>query len=711
MRAIDAGTYTCEVYNQIHDIQRHSFNLTVNGGDATSIPPHFIVKPFDQIVSEGELIVFECVAHGIPEDSIKWTINGKPIEDAPPDDRRTIKHDSITIANVNQNDTGNYGCNASNSYAYIYEEAYLNVINLAPEFIERHQQVVAVTGRGTTLPCRFFGVPFPANDWSRNGEALSDERYSKQSNGDLVIKDVNIADAGKYTCNIFNAWGESETSTLLIVKRHSRINIKNIKKLKSFIGESLNITCKLTVDPTLKANIQWYKDDNVIRFENESHFIRLNEMTLFIWKMTNNDAGIYTCEALTKLDSVTDSFNLTFYSQETVENDDIRLECKRNVAKFIHKYRQDGKQHDDFLVKYYTSLEPDKWQTYKKQGRKHSTGFSVTKLIPWMNYTFCVTVKRRQFSSKCCNHFCQTDPDVPGSNPINVNVAGTTPTNVIISWMPMPPIQHFGPDFHYRIHWKLDSEGVEWNMANVSDWKIGEFTIEHQPTYVQYRVRVKAANYLGESRARVSDVLGYSGEGEPSQFPAEFALVNVMSSTSALLRWNPVPAENLRGSFGGYKIHIWNDVDGEGNKREIIIKYHTNQYLIPNLRANVVNYAQVLAFNRHWDGPVSRIVTFKTPEGVPDSVETFEAYQLGSTGMLLKWSKPVNPNGQLTGYNIYYEEVDGNGNRMERKPQIHEPEMNHAKLSGLKPLTTYRIFIEATTNAGKGNPYEFNPLN
>lgn len=202
-------------------------------------------------------------------------------------------------------------------------------------------------------------------------------------------------------------------------------------------------------------------------------------------------------------------------------------------------------------------------------------------------------------------------------------------------------------------------------------------------------------------------VVGFSGEGEPSQSPSGFVLINVMSTTSAMLRWNPVPAENLRGAFGGYKIRVWNEVDKEENKREITIKHQSNQWLITGLRPNVVNYAQVLAFNRRREGPVSGVVTFKTPEGVPSSVETFDVYQLGSMAVLLKWTKPKEPNGHLTGYNIYYEEVGGNGNRLERKPQIHDPDLNHAKLSGLKPSTKYRFIIEATTNAGSGNPYEF----
>ena len=61
--------------------------------------------------------------------------NGKPIELANPNPRRTVTSNSITIVNLTKQDTGNYGCNASSERVdgYVYKDVFINVLALPPE--------------------------------------------------------------------------------------------------------------------------------------------------------------------------------------------------------------------------------------------------------------------------------------------------------------------------------------------------------------------------------------------------------------------------------------------------------------------------------------------------------------------------------------------------------------------------------------------------
>ncbi len=61
----------------------------------------------------------------------------------------------------------------------------------------------------------------------------------------------------------------------------------------------------------------------------------------------------------------------------------------------------------------------------------------------------------------------------------------------------------------------------------------------------------------------------------------------------------------------------------------------------------------------------------------------------------------------MTGYRIYYQEVDGTrlGPLLEREPRIPTNRTSKAKLAGLKPHSKYRVTIKATTIAGEGMPY------
>ena len=90
--------------------------------------PRFIVKPRSQTLKEGEEVIFECKADGVPKPKIEWIFNGKPIELAYPNPNRIVSPDQIRIENLKASDTGNYGCNASNYIGYQYKDAYVKVI-------------------------------------------------------------------------------------------------------------------------------------------------------------------------------------------------------------------------------------------------------------------------------------------------------------------------------------------------------------------------------------------------------------------------------------------------------------------------------------------------------------------------------------------------------------------------------------------------------
>lgn len=80
--------------------------------------------------AEGETVEFRCEASGSPEPEIKWIYNGKPLEVAPPNPRRSVSNNRIVISNLEKKDTANYGCNATNSIGYVYKDVYVNVLGV-----------------------------------------------------------------------------------------------------------------------------------------------------------------------------------------------------------------------------------------------------------------------------------------------------------------------------------------------------------------------------------------------------------------------------------------------------------------------------------------------------------------------------------------------------------------------------------------------------
>lgn len=104
------------------------FTVILNYVELLAAAPYFIEAPQKQTKAEDETVEFRCTASGTPEPQILWIYNGKPIYEAPPNPRRKVSTNSIVITNLQKSDTGNYGCNATNSLGYVYKDVYVNVL-------------------------------------------------------------------------------------------------------------------------------------------------------------------------------------------------------------------------------------------------------------------------------------------------------------------------------------------------------------------------------------------------------------------------------------------------------------------------------------------------------------------------------------------------------------------------------------------------------
>lgn len=92
--------------------------------------PYFTVEPEIVNAAEDETAELMCEASGDPEPQIKWIHNGLPISEAPLNPRRKVTPNKIIIEKLTKKDTGNYGCNATNSIGYVYKDVYINVLGM-----------------------------------------------------------------------------------------------------------------------------------------------------------------------------------------------------------------------------------------------------------------------------------------------------------------------------------------------------------------------------------------------------------------------------------------------------------------------------------------------------------------------------------------------------------------------------------------------------
>lgn len=76
----------------------------------------------------------------------------------------------------------------------------------------------------------------------------------------------------------------------------------------------------------------------------------------------------------------------------------------------------------------------------------------------------------------------------------------------------MAEIEHNAPRFQYRVYFKRDIPGVDFEHRDIPDWRQSEITIDDQPTFQEYRIKVVAMNELGVADVAPKEVVGYSGE-------------------------------------------------------------------------------------------------------------------------------------------------------------------------------------------------------
>lgn len=190
---------------------------------------------------------------------------------------------------------------------------------------------------------------------------------------------------------------------------------------------------------------------------------------------------------------------------------------------------------------------------------------------------------------------------------------------------------------------------------------------------------------------------------EPTEAPKNLTLDQIVSGTSAMLTWQEVSPDSIRGHFRGYKIQTWVENDEE-NVKEILMKSNTSKALVNKFTPDSMNYVRIMAFNDRFSGPPSNTIQFETPEGVPSTVQSLQAFPLGTSAFILKWKRPLLTNGKLQGYRIFYEKVVGTEleARQEMQPKILDPELRQVKLAGLAIGTKYRIHIVGFTKQGEG---------
>ncbi|XP_048011137.1 neuronal cell adhesion molecule a isoform X11 [Megalobrama amblycephala] len=692
----DGGDYRCLAKNRLGN-NHHTITVAVRAA------PFWISAPQNLILAPKETGMLTCRVGGNPTPKVTWSVNGIPIENSHKDPSRKIEDGVIILSDVQTGSSAVYQCNASNEYGYLLANAFVSVLAEPPRVLTPPNHVYSViTNRRALLDCASFGSPLPKITWFKDSQSILDgDSYIIHKNGTLEISVAQSLNSGKYTCMASNNLGNKENHVYLEVKEPTRIltqpgyNVVHRNSMAVF-------ECKVKHDPTLFPSMIWLKDNGELpddpRFE-------LGPDSLTIRDVTEDDEGTYTCIRNTTLDHDSASATLRVVEKPDPPTDlELTDQRERSVRLTWTPGDENNSPINLFLIQYEDSLhEPGVWHNMTSVSGTSTT--SQLDLSPYVYYSFRVLALNDVGPSEpsAPSRQYRTNPAQPDMNPSDVEVIGTSPDSMTITWRELTGLEANGPGLQYKVSWRM-KDADRWTSLTLAN--VSQYMVTGTPTFELYEVTVQAVNDYGPG-PRPEVVLGYSGEDLPTVAP-ENIKVSIQNGTVAEVRWEAVPLSTVQGRLKGYKVSYWkmrslHKQDSEPEKPQVLIfSGNETEVRLPGLHPYSQYALNIRAFNGKGDGPTSSDRQFETPEGVPGPPTHLKVRNLNLDSLILEWAPPLEDNGHLTGYLLKYQSFNTTDELGPIKEVTLPANETSITLDNLKYSTRYKFYLNAMTVKGSG---------
>ncbi|XP_036332219.1 obscurin [Rhagoletis pomonella] len=216
--ASDSGTYSCLLANPLGE-DNSSCEANVR---KVYKKPIFTQKICDQQQLIGSDAKIAVTASGVPNPELSWYFQDKPISTG---DKYHITNDGdhhgLVIKNCQINDHGVYKCIARNREGSDVTQGRLDVVNELkkyvrsepPTFLKKIGDCEIYPGMTAKFTACATGSPEPEAEWFKNDQKLFPSgkiSMDHEPNGllRLTIKDADDTDVGRYSCHIFNPYGD-----------------------------------------------------------------------------------------------------------------------------------------------------------------------------------------------------------------------------------------------------------------------------------------------------------------------------------------------------------------------------------------------------------------------------------------------------------------------------------------------------------------------
>ncbi|XP_017836914.1 obscurin isoform X3 [Drosophila busckii] len=217
----DSGNYSCLMANPLGE-DTSGCNANVR---KVYKAPVFTQKISDQQQVLGNNAKLPVTVSGVPYPELTWFFSNKPINIGQAPGKYELKNDGdhhmLIVNNCEKADQGEYKCIASNREGKDITQGRLDIVNEIkkhqrsepPVFLKKIGDCDVYEGMTAKFTACATGYPEPEVEWFKNDQKLfpSDRiLLDKEPNGllRLTIKNASEHDVGRYSCRVFNPYGD-----------------------------------------------------------------------------------------------------------------------------------------------------------------------------------------------------------------------------------------------------------------------------------------------------------------------------------------------------------------------------------------------------------------------------------------------------------------------------------------------------------------------
>ncbi|XP_060529783.1 cell adhesion molecule Dscam2 isoform X37 [Cylas formicarius] len=721
-RASDQATYVCVAKNSQGYSARGSLEVQV------MVAPQILHFEFgEESVNSGDSASLTCsISKGDLPMTIMWRHNNISLMSdlyGVMVSRVAKKLSTLSIDSVQAEHTGTYTCVAENAAGRAMYSADLHV-NVPPRWILEPTDKAFAQGSDAAVECKADGFPKPVVTWKKaTGVSPGDYKDFKQNDpdikvedGTLVINNIQKTNEGYYLCEAVNGIGSGLSAVVFIsVQAPPQFEVK-FRNQTSRRGDPAVLQCEAKGEKPI--GILWNINNKRLEPKGDNRYTIREEILpngvlsdLSIKRTERIDSALFTCVATNAFGS--DDTNINMIVQEVPEVP-YGLKVLDKSGKTVQLSWVAPYDGNSPIKKYIIEYKPSKGSWEKNSERVlipgDQTEAGIFTLRPATTYHIRIVAENEIGSSEPSDTVTIiTAEEVPGGPPTNIRVDAEDQHSLVVYWKP-PLRDHWNGDIQgYYVGYKLANTDKPYLFETVEfpreeENKEHYLKISNLKTYTQYSVVVQAFNKVGAGPTS-EEIKATTAEGVPEQ-PPDKATCTTLTAQTIRVSWVSPPLTAANGIIKGYKV-IYGPSDSWFDENTKDTKITASSETILHGLKKFTNYSmEVLAYTSGGDGVRTPPIACQTEQDVPEAPIAVKALVMSSDSILASWKPPVEPNGIIEYYMVYYKE-SGNGDEKPKSQKI-VPNIRNQNLSfqakNLDSALKYEFWVTAATTIGEGQP-------